>query len=671
MSRAYEQDVEDDDGDVSDPTSGGSVDLNMTLTSGWDESDDEEPEGDVSLASSISLSARRMNKTLSVIDEESRSGSAAQSGSADNSMSSTMRAVFENNEFGGGDGGNGKVDLDAISSASTYSSPCSSSLKMSKVRRKLESLPSVERMDLGKIMASLNLKNRPSEEGSTGSPTVSNSSALGGQKEPPAPQPVIQVFPEAADENQRSPNTPRRKTSPRSAKEIQASMKKRNIESHQAAKTHTLIERQKNGQLRPAGMRTPHRRVLANLPRQSPKSARLPQKALVKAPVRKAVSAPSSVLADSNDNLSIDSAYSGNERTALEVGPGTVVFGFVDLGERHCAQIKISNPSGQPVYVKPVLTSETDAYELEDTCTFTIDSHSSRELKVYFTPNLKHTYSGHVDFKLVGRESSVHRVGLLGYGQRAALTFWSNISHRMEAIEFGKNGVGVCCVDRHVTGFRFVLKNSSPRTAFAYLRFVDASGNRVPEEIASIRPCRVLVLEGQPRAVDLQFPHGLSSLLAPNTRSYSGQSTSRTPRAGSGEASVRLEVVWGEERQRQRLKTHFTYGGVKYKKIQGIDFTRHEFADEGRETERKVTGSCDVGAFAAGLRWTSIKFVDDHVPVVVRPPFQVRSAPRPVGKTNGTFAPSMRAGHEHTRTPERRVDHTMHRTKSVIRQHAS
>ncbi|KAI6223595.1 hypothetical protein M3Y99_01448900 [Aphelenchoides fujianensis] len=279
-------------------------------------------------------------------------------------------------------------------------------------------------------------------------------------------------------------------------------------------------------------------------------SARLPQKPLVQAPVRKVVSAPSSVLANANDNLSIDSTANGNERIALEVRPRTLAFGFVDLEERHCAQISIQQS------LRPA--------RLEDTCTFTIDSQSSHKLK-----------------------------GLL---------------------------------------------HAAPQT----------------------------------HAVNLLFPHGLSSLLPQqNTRSPSSQSTSSTPRAVNGEKSLRLEVIWGEERQRQRLKTHFTYGGDEYKKIQGIDFTRHEFVDEGRETEHKLTGSYDIDAFAAGLRWTSIKFIDDHVPVVVQTPVQTPArVPRPVRSARRTerCAPSMRAGHENTRTPERRVDNTMHRTKSATSQ---
>ncbi|KAI6227736.1 hypothetical protein M3Y99_01213100 [Aphelenchoides fujianensis] len=684
------------DEDIGDPMCG-SNDLQLGDLSDLDDSTDEPPEGDLSLTSSISLPARRMDKTLSVIDEESRSGSNTRSGSPDSntSTSSTLKALEDQEEFElphegelpdkdelPDEGEHDQVDVDAISSASSpYSIACSSSLNMSKVRRKLESLPLVERMDLGKIMASLNLKNRPSKEESTIPPsTVSNNNVLASSKSPPpsfAPSfpsalqsPVqslvrssVQSFVQPVDENQPSPNTPRRKSSPRSARDLKASMKKREVESHKAGKA--MIERHINGQLRPPGNQTPSRQTPLKPLQNSQMGAH--SQSLEKKLVRTAISSSSFARTDSNDNLSMASTTTANEGTTLEVSPSTLAFGFVDLKERHCAQITIRNLSGQPVHVKPVLTKGADVFEVEDTYTFTISPHSSHAMKVYFTPTARRTYCGHIDFKLIGREGSVYRVGLLGYGERAVLEFSSNVSHRMEKIEEGKNGLGICWVDRNLTGFRFVMKNSSSRTAFAYLRFVDESGNLVPEEFASISACRVLVMGGRTRAVDMHFPYGMISLHSQNTRSHSSLSnaSTRTTRTIAGDTLTRLEVIWGEERQRQRLKTYFTHGGGEYKEIQGIDFTREEFAEEGREAERKSTGFYDVDAFDAGLRWTSIQFFDDHVPAVVQAPVQVRSPSRPVGKAHETFALSMRTLHENTNLPDGREDDTLHRTKSM------
>ncbi|KAI6218004.1 hypothetical protein M3Y99_01734100 [Aphelenchoides fujianensis] len=668
------------DEDIGDPMCG-SNDLQLGDLSDLDDSTDEQPEGDLSLASSISFPARRMDKTLSVIDEESRSASNTRSGSPDSntSTSSTLKALEDQEKFElpnegelpdedglPNDSEHEHVDVDAISSASSpYSIACSSSLNMSKVRRKLESLPLVERMDLGKIMASLNLKNRPSKEENTVSSAVSNSSVPGGQKEPTPLQPAVQAIALAADENQPSPSTPRRKSSPRSAKELKASMKQREVESHKAGKA--LIERHINGQLRPPGHQTPSRQTPLKSLQNSQLGAHSRQQSFEKTLVRTAVSSSSFARTDTNDNLSIASTTTGNEGTTLEVSPGTLAFGFVDLKERHRAQVTIRNLTDHSVRVEPILKGGADVFELEDTCTFTISPHSSHALKVYFTPAARRTYCGHIDLKLIGREGSVYRVGLLGYGERAALTFSSNVSHRMEKIEHGKNEVGVCWVDRNLTGFRFVMKNSASRTAFAYLRFVDESGNLVPEEFASISASRVLVMGGGTRAVDMHFPYGMISLHSQNTRSHSSLSnaSTRTTRTIAGETLTRLEVVWGEERQRQRLKTYFTYGGGEYKEIQGIDFTREEFADEGREAERKVTSAADVDAFEASLRWTSIQFFDDHVPAANPRALPARPAAPPVGKSNGTFALSMRTLHENTNLPDGRADDTMSRTKSV------
>jgi len=161
-----------------------------------------------------------------------------------------------------------------------------------------------------------------------------------------------------------------------------------------------------------------------------------------------------------------------------------------------------------------------------------------------------------------------------------------------------------------------MLENLGNRDAFISIIIQDLNGEEIPAENVVVQPANLLITKGgkDVKKIDVrmfaQVSNHNSIASSRASSSMSDASTCAPP------VAFRILVLWGEERQRQRLKMLERYKRDKFSFLRRY-FTVSKYSGEptvvGDETDELLSME-DYNMFKAYLRLSTIEVLDNRYP---------------------------------------------------------
>jgi len=376
-----------------------------------------------------------------------------------------------------------------------------------------------------------------------------------------------------------------------------------------------------------------------------------------------------STIASQNTSVASDQVISRS--CFISVDKPVLAFGFVGYKTSRKLFVKISNDSSESLWLQPSIThpmtalndnQSQETFRLTDQSSFSLDPHSTHDICVIFEPKKAVTYNAQLRLRLMSKSEPEFLIRMFGYGARAELELRSQ---SFDKIEMGSDGVGICEIDRSSKQTQLILTNKGQRDAFAHIIAVDANNQPISSSIISVEPNRVVVQKNTKEYVkiNVNFRYGLSSTTMIKTRSTSQLSVASThsTRTLHNESLARLQIVWGEERLRRRLKCYLNNNTDENVPISLMDYVTSNFRGESEFKTEKIVGRWDLTRFSDSSRIMTVQFIDLRVrpqnsaATLSRPPSSASIRTPPNQTLANTMAPSQ-TSHQYSMFSNATVD---------------
>uniref|UniRef100_A0A914IAS8 Uncharacterized protein n=1 Tax=Globodera rostochiensis TaxID=31243 RepID=A0A914IAS8_GLORO len=227
---------------------------------------------------------------------------------------------------------------------------------------------------------------------------------------------------------------------------------------------------------------------------------------------------------------------------------------------------------------------------------------------IAFTPPASAYYKNFLCVECKSREEMREYYFLVhGYGGRAVVE--PSMEGRSANLCFSTNGQYQLIV-RSALKFRFSLKNCGQRSAFATLLFYYANGVEVPSHEIGVNMHNLLLSkEGCPepssKVIEVRF---FGTKCASSSQSVASNSPDSVR-----EISLKIAIIWGEEKQRQRLK-RFEKREINLReelKNFGLNFTtKRNFDGERVELEEPNISEEEFYCFEKQARMTFVNIIE-------------------------------------------------------------
>ncbi|CAD6184710.1 unnamed protein product [Caenorhabditis auriculariae] len=243
-------------------------------------------------------------------------------------------------------------------------------------------------------------------------------------------------------------------------------------------------------------------------------------------------------------------------------------FGYVAVGDSLSMDLDLTNVCERAVQVRATLDSNSKAFEVVDNRIMHLAPGQSSKVRILFKP------------MAAGRYQLMLEISTMNLGVNYQVPCWgcggvADIQPEITPYLFATRTKDFVLKTSNFSSVTFSLRNNGMRDGFVRLNVISSDQNPIE---CKVSPRLGVVLPRKARKVfEVQF---LDTNFGGNSRSSSSMSTSSsTTSRRSLDADAVIEIHWGEEIQRQRLKIL-----EKEKRerilIDGLSFTDFDFEEE-------------------------------------------------------------------------------------------
>uniref|UniRef100_A0A915CWF2 Uncharacterized protein n=1 Tax=Ditylenchus dipsaci TaxID=166011 RepID=A0A915CWF2_9BILA len=250
-----------------------------------------------------------------------------------------------------------------------------------------------------------------------------------------------------------------------------------------------------------------------------------------------------------------------------------------------------------------------------------IKAFGTHSVYISFCPRLAVRYKAtlHIDCLSQKNESAEYTCQLLGFGGQAMVhPFLNPVSIKSRRDLVMSAGGRFNLIPKSINKFSFMLENKGTRDAFASVILQDVNGDEIPTENAFVQPANLLLDKSSQSSKKIEVRMFVQNAIGSRRNSFASNASSRISSAvnnTTGSAlptAFRILVLWGEERQRQRLKM------LERRKREKFFFLNRHFTVTRYEAEQanwddatdELLSKEDYRMFEGYLRVTVIEVLD-------------------------------------------------------------
>uniref|UniRef100_A0A0R3RW51 ASH domain-containing protein n=1 Tax=Elaeophora elaphi TaxID=1147741 RepID=A0A0R3RW51_9BILA len=317
-----------------------------------------------------------------------------------------------------------------------------------------------------------------------------------------------------------------------------------------------------------------------------------------------------------SENLTAQSDHSLEESQGkfLKFGQSFVYFGFVDIKCRANRSMKLQNISSKSLNLKLQLRSNTKVYEILEEGIVVLKPQEVFWVHIIFQPPYGAYFSNTLTIKVLNAEHINYYIPISGSGGVANLTVLTQ-----SGLTMLRDGSFVLTA-QGVTNISFDVENKGERDAFVRVVVLNKETKKAVSRCTVAPSDCVSILRRSKQKFIVEVP-SLCGEESNNNSNRSFPHSSFSMPSAAGNIQYYVQLLWGEEAQRCRLK--------KYEDMQRADFifnghtfTKCEFMNEEKckstVSENICCGFYDRNAFELGLRVTLISVVDNRLSILSR-----------------------------------------------------
>uniref|UniRef100_A0A8R1DVR5 Cep192/Spd-2-like domain-containing protein n=1 Tax=Caenorhabditis japonica TaxID=281687 RepID=A0A8R1DVR5_CAEJA len=273
----------------------------------------------------------------------------------------------------------------------------------------------------------------------------------------------------------------------------------------------------------------------------------------------------------------------------LKITARRLAFGAVPVNESLTMEMEIENISDRQCHVRSEIDSKTLVYQILDNKMMVIDPGKTIKLRVAFNPTSVGRYQVFMLIE-VPAQNFRQKIPIWGIGGVALIQPIASPELQPTA-----NIAEFAMYTNNLSRISLKLANKGSREGFALISVFDSSMHPLPTNSLSFNPsCGVVLKRNHEKRVDIRIgvleedPHDRMSSAMSSVSTTSSASTVRRFAASSG-ANYIIQIAWGEEILRQRLRM-LAEQTRRHRPIDGHDFTKTRFADESElKTEERTS----------------------------------------------------------------------------------
>ncbi|KAM3716825.1 Spindle-defective protein [Dirofilaria immitis] len=303
-----------------------------------------------------------------------------------------------------------------------------------------------------------------------------------------------------------------------------------------------------------------------------------------------------------------------NQGKFLSCDHSFVYFGFVDIKCRVNRAIRLRNISSKSLNLRLKLHSMNKGYELLEQDIVVLKPDETHLIHVVFQPLFGACFQNSLHIRVLNAEHINYSVPLLGSGGVAALRIVMQ-----SGLTMLRDGSFVL-IAQGVKNISFDVENKGLRDAFVRVVVVDKETKKAIDRCTIAPSDCVSILHRNKQKFSIEVP-SLSSEENNGNSNHSFLISSFSTASVMGNTQYYVQLLWGEEAQRRRLKRYenkkcanFTFNGHTFTKCKFIN----EEECKSTASEDACYGCYDRDAFELGLRVTLISVVDNRLSLLSR-----------------------------------------------------
>ncbi|VDN05657.1 unnamed protein product [Thelazia callipaeda] len=303
-----------------------------------------------------------------------------------------------------------------------------------------------------------------------------------------------------------------------------------------------------------------------------------------------------------------------NQGKFLSCDHSFVYFGFVDVNCRVNRSVKLRNISSKSLNLKLQLHSTSKGYELLEKGIIILKPEEAHVVHIVFQPPFGACFQNVLRIKVLNAEHINYSIPLVGSGGIASLRVMAQ-----SGLTMLRDGSFVLTA-QGVTNISFCIENKGLRDSFARIVVMDKQ-TKTPVDGHSVIPSDcVSILHRTKQKFTVEVPCFVNSE-ANGKPNQSSPTTSLLLPSSAVAQQYYVQVLWGEEAQRRRLKkfeneicANFTFNGLTFTKCKFMNEQKCKYT----ASENTSCGFYDRDAFELGLRITLISVVDNRLSLMSR-----------------------------------------------------
>ncbi|CAG9535463.1 unnamed protein product [Cercopithifilaria johnstoni] len=291
-----------------------------------------------------------------------------------------------------------------------------------------------------------------------------------------------------------------------------------------------------------------------------------------------------------------------------------IYFGFVDVKCRVNRAIRLRNISSKSLNLKLELRSMSSGYELVEQGILVLKPQEIHLVHVIFQPLYGACFQNSLTITVLNAEHINYSIPLVGSGGVAGLRILTQ-----SGLTMLRDGSFVLTA-QGVTNISFNVENKGSRDAFVRIVVMNNETKKAIGQCTVTPSNCVSILHRSKQKFTIEFP----SLYGEENNGNSNRSfpfPSFSMPSVTGNTQYYVQLLWGEEAQRRRLKRYedmkcanFTFNGHTFTKCKFINEEKCKFT----ASDDICYGFYDRDAFELGLRVTLISVVDNRFSLLSR-----------------------------------------------------
>lgn len=303
-----------------------------------------------------------------------------------------------------------------------------------------------------------------------------------------------------------------------------------------------------------------------------------------------------------------------NQGKFLSCDQSFVYFGFVDVKCRVNRSIRLRNISSKSLNLKLQLHSMSRGYDLLEQGIIVLKPQEIHLVHVIFQPPFGACFQNTLTIRVLNAEHINYSIPLLGSGGIAALRILTQ-----SGLTMLRDGSFVLTA-QGVTNISFDVENRGLRDAFVRVVVVNKETKKAISGCTIAPSDCVSILHRSKQKFSIEVPFLCGEENNGNSNPSFPFSSFSMPLV-AGNTQYYVQLLWGEEAQRRRLKRYENMKCANFA-FNGLTFTKCKFINEkeckSTASEDAFYGPYDRDAFELGLRITLISVVDNRLSLLSR-----------------------------------------------------